>query len=69
MLSIQTQLILAAIDQLPETEYAAFITEFEKRRKPVVKKPKKINKYDPQLLAAQFLNEVRQKHSVANKLA
>jgi hypothetical protein len=44
MLSIQTQLILAAIDQIPETEYAAFMIEFEKKRKTVVKKPKKINK-------------------------
>jgi len=70
MLSIQTQLILAAIDQIPEQEYAAFMKEFEKKRK-VVAKPKPKNKlnFDPNLLAQQFLAEHRKKHSVASKLA
>ena len=70
MLSIQTQLILAAIDQIPESEYAAFIKEFEKKRKGVATGgPKKKITFDPMVLAQQYLAEHRKKHSVASKLA
>jgi hypothetical protein len=70
MLSIQTQLILAAIDQIPEQEYAAFMKEFEKKRKgEAIGRPKKKITFDPMILAQQFLVEHRKKHSVASKLA
>ncbi len=67
MLSIQSQLILSAIDQLPVDERTALLVEIEKRKKEV--KPKKNTMFDPHLLASQFLDQHRKKHSGASKLA
>lgn len=68
MLSIHSQLILTAIDQMPEDEKAALLIEIEKRKKKV-SKPKKQSMFDPHVLASQFLEQHRKKHPVANKLA
>lgn len=68
MLSIQSQLILTAIEQMPEDEKAALMIEIEKRKIKVTK-PKKQPMLDPHVLASQFLEQHRRKHSSANKLA